>query len=245
MVRIESILRTWRGIHQKPALGVCIAIMPLGWATPCAASGFGIGLKAGVQTLDSPIDLDETTRARLELELSSPPLWSGHMDLALTFGGSPLGSFSDEYSDFVDGVLIEDSFTSDLGLFDVRLAARLYPFGVDGRGGRDRRHADGLRIAPYVGAGLGYFCLKGWWEEVYSETFEDADFPGVFHTFTDVEDGRDTIAKGFFPFVVAGVAVPCGPRFELLFEFQYDFDKEDAEFDLGGPTYMLGCRLRW
>jgi hypothetical protein len=211
------------------------ALILLCGAATCAAggSGPGFGVKVGAQTIDSPIDLDKTTRARYELEVASPRFGGGFFDLALTFGGSSLGSFSDQYVDVDDGVLIEEYFTDDLSLLDLRLVARLYPFGDSGP------------LQPYVGAGIGYFWFLDSWEYEYSETFEDPYVPGVFYTFTDSEDGRDTLAKGFFPFVTAGLMVPIGSNFELQFEFQYDFDKEDSGFDLGGPVYMFGCRLRF
>jgi hypothetical protein len=187
----------------------------------------------GAQTIESPIDLEKTTRARYELEVSSARCCNGHFDFALTFGGSSLGSFTDEYTDWDDGVFIEDAFKDDLYLLDLRLAARLYPFG----------NYNGIQ--PYVGAGIGYFWFRDSWEDEYSDTVEDPDFPGVFYTFTDSEEGTDTIAKGFFTFVAAGLTVPIGSHFELLFELQYDIDKQDSGFDFSGPAYMFGCRFRF
>ena len=249
MAETKSIRRWWHRLSRNETrilsdqgiisrklfrIGICPAIILLVWAT-CAAggSGPGVGIKVGAQTVESPIDLEKTTRARYELEVSSARCCNGHFDFALTFGGSSLGSFTDEYTGWDDGVYIEDTFTDDLYLLDLRLAARLYPFG----------NYNGIQ--PYVGAGIGYFWFRDSWEDEYSDTVEDPDFPGVFYTFTDSEEGTDTIAKGFFAFVAAGLVVPIGSNFELLFELQYDFDKQDSGFDFGGPAYMFGCRFRF
>lgn len=211
------------------------AIVLLGWTTASVgeSSGPGFAIKLGAQTIESPVDLDKTTQARFELEIAGPRLCDGRFDLALTFGGSSLGSFRDESTDFDDGVTIEESFTSDLALFDIRLVGRLYPFG------------DSSQLRPYVGAGIGYFWFLSCWQDVYRETMEDPHLPGVFHTFTDVTEGTDTVAHGFFPFVTAGLTVPVGSNLELLFEIEYDFDKRDCGFDLSGPVYLFGCRFRW
>jgi len=221
---------SWRYCLQA---GTCSIIL-LVWAGACAgSSGPGIGIKLGAQTLEDPIDLDETTRARFEVELSSPLLADDHFDFALTFGGSPLGSVTDEFSRTEEGVLIEESYTDHLAVFDLRLAARLYPLG------------DHSRIRPYVGAGIGYFWLMDYWHDEYAQTFEDPFQPGVFHTIVDEYEGSDRIASGFFPFITAGVAVPVAPHTELMFDFQYDFDKVDDGIDLGGPIYMFGARVRF
>jgi outer membrane protein W len=130
-------------------------------------------------------------------------------------------------------VLIEESYDDDLALVDVRLAARLYPLGCD----RD--------VRPHVGAGLGYFWFLDRYEYEYAQTFEDPLFPGTFYTVVDKEEGTDTVAHGFFPFVTAGLAIALTDNAELLFDFQYDFDKENQGIDLSGPIYMLGARFRF
>ncbi len=204
------------------------------WAAACmGASGPGIGLKVGAQTVEDPINLGKTTRARLDLEVSSPLLGDEHVDFAFTFGGLSLGSFSDYYVDVVDDVIIEEYYDDRLSLLDIRLAARLYPLG---------HHS---RIRPHIGAGIGYFWFLDDWEYEYAETFEDPLFPGMFYTIVEEYEGTDTLAHGFFPFVTAGVTVPVGSNVELMFEFQYDFSKEDSGFDLGGPIYMFGARFRF
>jgi len=213
------------------ATGVFVLLV---WTGACAgASGLGIGVKIGAQTLEDPIDRDTTTRARLDLEISSPRLARGHLDFAFTFGGSSLGTFDEDYVDVVDDTVIEESYTDRFSVLDARLMVRLYPLG---------NHS---RIRPHLGAGIGYYWFLDYWEYEYEETFEDPLFPGTFHTFTEEEEGTDTLANGLFPFVTAGVTVPLGPHFEAMFEFQYDFDKKDDDFDLGGPIYMFGARFRF
>jgi outer membrane protein W len=209
-------------------------LIVLGWTAACTAqSGPGFAVKVGAQTLEDPVDLDKTARARLELELSSPLLFDEHVDFALAFGGSFLGTHTETYTDTVDGTFIDDLYTDRLWLLDIRLAARLYPLG------------DSSRIRPYVGAGVGYFWFRDHWENEYSDTFEDPLSPGTFLTVTDTAKGTANLAQGFFPFVVAGVTVPLSSRAELMAEFQYDFDKKNSGFDFGGPIYMLGGRFRF
>ncbi len=248
MTRIESVRTGWSTRHQNRIAythrgtiprgilmaAICPFVVSLGWTAVCAGdTGPGIGLKIGAQTIDDPITLDKTTRARFELEVSSPVMLDDHFDLAFTLGGSSLGSLDDYYSEEVEGTLIEEFYTDHLSVLDVRLAARLYPFGYD----KD--------IRPYVGAGIGYFWFLDRWEYEYAETFEDPHFPGTFITLIDDDEGTDTMAHGFFPFVLAGVAVALGSNAELMFEFQYDIDKEESGFDLSGPIYMFGARIRF
>ena len=231
VVRSFGRLKLCRPGTQFVAAAAVIAIC---W-TPAvfAGNGPGIGFKVGAQTIESPITLDKTTRTRYEIELSSQLFLDDHLDFALTFGGSSLGSFEDEYVEFVDDVLYEEYYSDDLSLLDIRLALRLYPFG------------EHRSIRPYVGAGLGYFWFLDSWEDEYYETIEDPFFPGSFITFADSDSDTDTVADGFFPFVLAGVTVPVGSNFELLFEFEYDFAKEDSGYDFGGPIYMFGARFRF
>jgi hypothetical protein len=225
-----------RGIWTSvAALAMSPLFMSLGWTAPCtAATGPGIALKIGAQTLEDPIDLGKTTRARLELEVCSPLMCDDHFDLAFAFGGSSLGSMCDDYAYFDDDdVYVEESYDDHFVMLDVRLAARFYPLGGD------------RRVRPYLGAGLGYFWFLDKWDYEYTETYEDPDFRGTFYTARAEEDGMDTVAHGFFPFVLAGLGVSIGDNAELLFELQYDFSKKDAGIDLGGPICMFGGRFRF
>ena len=212
-----------------------LAIILFCWATTCFAggSGPGIGFKVGAQTIESPSDFEKTTRARFEVEIASSRFGNDHFDLALTFGGSSMGSYHDDFVGYDDDVLIEEFYSDHYSLFDIRLAGRLYPLG------------DNSQVKPYVGAGVGYFWFSDSWEYEYYETYEDPIFPGVFHTYGEAGDGRDTLANGLFPFVTAGLMVPVGSNFELQFEVQYHYDKEDSGFDFGGPVYMFGCHFRF
>ena len=250
MTQIKSINRWrqkpgWNLIHsfnvqnavtiKHYVIGICSAIILLCWASASFADGTGpgIGVKIGAQTLDSPSDFDKTTRARFEVEFASPRFGNDYFDLALTLGGSSLGSYHDQYEEFDDDVLIEEYYSDHYSLFDIRLAGRLYPLG------------DNSQIKPYVGAGVGYFWFLDSWEYEYYETYEDPYIPGIFHTYIEAGDGRDTIANGLFPFVTAGLMVPIASNFELQFEVQYHYDKQDSGFDLGGPVYMFGCLFRF
>ena len=250
MTQIKSINRWrqkpgWKLIHsfnvqnavtiKHYVIGICSAIILLCWATASFANGTGpgIGIKVGAQTIDSPSDFDKTTRARVELEFASPRFGNDYFDLALTLGGSSLGSYHDQYEEFDNDVLIEEYYSDHYSLFDIRLAGRLYPLG------------DNSQIKPYVGAGVGYFWFLDSWEYEYYETYEDPYIPGIFHTYIEAGDGRDTIANGLFPFVTAGLMVPIASNFELQFEVQYHYDKQDSGFDLGRPVYMFGCLFRF
>lgn len=215
---------------------VCLAIVLPFLLAACAAgaSGPGVSLKVGAQTLDHPLDGDKTTRARYELELCSARFAGDHLDVAFTFGGSSLGTVSgDDAYWTVDDVWVEESYEDDLSVFDIRLGARYYPFG----------DSDGIQ--PYLGAGLGYFWFLDSWEDEYSQTYDDPIGSGIWYTDSAEDDDTETLADGLFPFVLAGVTVPIGSNAELLFEFQYDFEKEDSGFDLGGPIYMAGARFRF
>ena len=249
MARIKSIHRKWRKRKQqsilafsgKPivsnnccGLGMVAVLAVSFWAgTSAASSGPGVGFKIGGQTIDRPFEAGKTTRGRFELELASPLFGDDHFDVAFTFGGSSLGSYSSEYVDVVDGVLIEQYSTDDLSLLDIGLAVRLYPLG------------DSSHVRPYVGAGIGHFWFLDSWNDDYFETVEDPFIPGLFHTYASSDKGRDTLARGFFPFVTAGLNVPISSNLELLFELQYHLSKEDSGYDFGGPVYMFGCRFRF
>ena len=223
------------GRDRRGAFACVIAMLvALCWVSEAWADGSpGIGFRVGAQTLDHPVSLKETTRTRYELELASPLFLDGYLDFAFILGGSSLGTFRDEYVDVIDDVLIEEFYEDKLSMLDLRLAARLYPFGQS------------RPIRPYVGAGIGYFWFRDSWEDEYYETIEDPLFPGSFITFADGAEDVETIANDFFPFLLAGMTVPVGDNCEFLFEFEYDFEKEDEGYDFGGPIYMFGARFRF
>lgn len=215
--------------HLRPiALMVATTIVTLGWATVgfSAATGPGIAVKVGAQTLEDPIDQDKTTRARVDVELTSAMFWDNHADLGLSVGGLTFGTYDSEYIDEIDGVFVEEYYSDMLSVIDVRLAARLYPLG------------DSSPIRPYVGGGVGYYWFLDSWEDEYYDTVG-----GI--TYYSEDEDTDTLGDGFFPFVTAGLTVPVGDNFELMFDFQADFEKDDGGFDLSGPIYMFGCRFRF
>jgi hypothetical protein len=224
------------GSHRRRPLAypLVLAVIALAWsACGLAASGPGLAFKVGVQTLEDPIDQEDTTRMRFEGELATARFFDEHVDFAFAFGGSSLGSHRETYTDYADGVYMEDTYRDDLSILDVRLAARLYPLG------------NASEIRPYVGAGVGYFWFIDDWRDTISDTVQDPDFPDVYHTYTDEYEDTDTPAEGLFGFVTAGVTFPITDNGELLLEFQYDFGKEDNGYDLGGPIYMIGGRFRF
>ncbi|HCO93091.1 MAG TPA: hypothetical protein DIU00_03930 [Phycisphaerales bacterium] len=224
-----------RNFGKRIGIVIFTAVILLFWSAICTAGndGPGIGFKIGAQTLESPIDFEKTTRARFELEVTSQRFCNDHLDLALTFGGSSLGTLHDDYAGYDGDTWVEESYSDQFSLLDLRLAGRLYPFGDSGG------------IQPYVGAGIGYFWFLDSWEFDYADTYEDPYIPGVFYTSTGYDEDTDTMAHGFFPFVTAGLTVPIKSNFELLFEVQYHYDKEDAGFDFGGPVYMFGASFRF
>jgi len=222
MVRTRSFLtdRCW----------VLVGIAALSLVAVCGAQdGRGLSLKAGTQTFTSPLTGEETTRTRFELEVSTSRYADGRIDLALAFGGSSLGTLRDASTTVEDG-LITDAFSVDeLSVYDVRLAARFYPLG----GGR-------RDLTPYVGAGLGYFRFVDCWDDTVSVTDTAS---GI--TVTEAMSGMETVADGFFPFVIAGLTMSLGDRAELFAELEYDLSKRDKGYDLGGPAYLIGCRVRF
>jgi hypothetical protein len=232
---IQSVLNKIAVTVNRHRIEMLLVILSLFWATTCFAggSGPGIGFKIGAQTLESPSDFEKTTRARFEVEIASPRFGDGLFDLALTLGGSSLGSYHDDFAGYDGDVLIEEFYSDHYSLFDIRLAGRLYPLG------------DNSQIKPYVGAGIGYFWFFDSWDYEYYETYEDPPFSGVYYTYEEFGDGKDTLANGLFPFVIAGLAIPVSSNFELQFEVQYHYDKEDSGFDFGGPAYMFGCQFRF
>lgn len=200
-------------------------------AAVCRAgnNGPGLGVKAGVQTLTSPLTGKETTRTRLEVEVSTARLLDGRVDLALSLGGSSLGTLRDASTTEEDGLIIDEYSEDDLSIFDVRVAARYYPLG-------EGRHV----VTPYVGAGLGYYQFVDAWEDTVS-VYDPVAGVGA----TESMEGTETVTDGFFPFVMAGVNVSVNYRVELFGEVAYDFEKDDEGYDLGGPIYLIGCRIRF
>ena len=131
-------------------------------------------------------------------------------------------------------MLIEEIYHDDLSLLDIRLAARFYPLG------------DASEIRPYVGGGSRLLLVPRSTGNTSTPRLSRIRCSRAsIDTLIDEYEGTDTAANGFFPFVTAGVTIPIGSQGELLLDFQYDFEKEDDGFDLGGPIYMIGGRFRF
>ncbi len=195
-----------------------------------SAYGWGLAVKGGAQRLESPLTFEKTTRARFEFEISTGDAVSDHLEVALSVGGSALGSVEDTFTTYGPGYVIDETMNDKIRLYDGRLTARLYPLG--GAGGRDP-----FQLIPFVGAGFGYFHMEDSWKDSYVET-------GATYVYTEEDKGKDRLARGFFPFVTAGVNLPINSMSELTFEFQFDLNKKDAGWDLGGPIFLLGWRIR-
>lgn len=219
--------------RRRGLVGVGAIALVFCWTTNALANtGPGIGLKVGAQTLDSPIDGQKTTRVRIEAEVATALMADEHLDFFLSVGGSPLGKA--DYADIYEagGVFYEDYYSDTFSLIDVRLGARLYPLGQESS------------IRPHIGGGIGYYWLMDSYDDEYYATTEDPYFPGRYITYADYANSTDTVADGFFPFITAGVTVPVTSNIEVLFEFEYDFAKDDSGVDVGGPIYMFGARIR-
>jgi hypothetical protein len=192
------------------------------------ATGPGITIKGGAQTLDSPIDGDRDTRGRIDVELCTSMLADDHIDFAVSLGGSYLGTDRYRESGAEADYTYDDHFKDRFSILDTRVMVRVYPLGSESV------------IRPYFGAGLGYFWLIDTWDDDYYTTFDD-----THHTYHDEDSDSDTLADGIFPFLNVGITVPIGSHFELLVEGMYDFEKEDSGYDLSGPLFMFGARFRF
>lgn len=219
MARLYTIpVYAWFGL-----LGLLLVCPP----TPASVS---IDARAGVQTLQNPVTLKETTRSRYEVEFANSNLTNDHVELGLSFGGASVASVTDTFTTFDDLGMIQDTFEDKFRMYDVRLGMRLYPVNPDER----------MRIHPYVGGGLGYYWLVDSWKDTHLETIDSP-----YSEIVEEDSGKITVAKGFFPYVTAGVDIPITDQAALLFEYKHDFNKKEDGVDYGGGIYMLGMRFRW
>ena len=219
---------------KRSISGLAIVALVIGWTagSVSANTGPGAAIKIGAQTLESPVDGRDTTRLRVEAELSSALMANGHADFFVSVGGSPLGDF--EYVDTYDsdGIFYEDDYSHTFSLIDVRLGARLYPLGHNST------------IRPHVGGGIGYYWLRDHYDDDYYTWVPDPYSPGSYLEYYDYAEDTETISDAFFPFITAGVSAPISDNVELLFDLEYDFGKDESGVDLGGAIYMLGARIR-
>ena len=206
-----------------------------------ADQGWGFGLKVGSQTADHPISGNQSTRTRFEAELASPMFADNHMDLAFSFGGASVASYSYESPiTYYDDGWSQNTEKDSVVAMDIRLAARLYPFG--------RNYDDyykPFKISPYVGAGFGYFWVVDFFKGTQIDAWEDPFDPGFYDIVETKDDYTETFANGFFPFLLAGCNVSVTSQCDVLVELQYDFGKKNNGIDRGGHIIMVGGRVRW
>ncbi len=209
---------TWVGL-----LAVCFG------ATPSLAS-YSIDVKAGLQTLENPLTLDKTSRTRFGVEFGSTVPSNDHLEFTLGFGGASVSTVSDTYTAYDNIGMIQDTLEDNFRTYDLRLGVRLYPISPEERDS----------IHPYVGGGVGYYWMIDEWKDTHLETVNSP-----YSEFTTEDKGRTTLAKGFFPYVCAGVDIPITDQAALLFEYKHDFMKKKDGADYGGGIITAGLRFRW
>jgi len=137
---------------------------------------------------------------------------------------------SDTYTTYDNIGMIQDTLEDNFRTYDVRLGLRLYPISPKKRGS----------IHPYVGGGVGYYWMVDEWKDTHLETVNSP-----YSEFVTEEKGRRSLAKGFFPYVTAGVDIPITDQAALLFEYKHDFMKKKDGADYGGNIFTAGLRFRW
>ncbi|MCF7975567.1 MAG: hypothetical protein K9N55_17255 [Phycisphaerae bacterium] len=197
--------------------------------TPCLAD-FSIDVKAGLQTLDNPLTLEETSRTRFEVELAGTTPASDNLEITFAFGGASVTSATDTYTSYDAFGMIQDTLEDTFRTYDFRLGLRLYPLAPP----------DSDSIHPYVGGGVGYYWLVDQWKDTHLETI---DVP--YTEFWTEDEGHTSIADGFFPYVCAGVDIPITDQAALLFEYKHDFMKKKDGANYGGNIFTAGMRFRW
>ena len=195
-----------------------------------ASGSISVDFKGGVQTVQNPISLQDTTRSRYEVEFANSNLVDDHIEVGLSFGGASVSSITDTYTTFDSLGMIQDTFEDKFRMYDVRLGMRLYPINP----------IDRMGIHPYVGGGLGYYWLVDSWKDTHLETINSP-----YSEITEEDSGSITLAKGFFPYVTAGMEITVTPQAALLLEYKQDFQKKEDGVDYGGSIYMVGMRFRW
>jgi len=215
-----------RTLHVYTLAGLWVV---LAFITPCWAS-FNIDVKAGLQSLQNPITLEDTSRTRFEVELAGTTQASDHLEISLAFGGASVATVSDTYTTYDHIGMIQDTLDDNFRTYDFRLGLRLYAFSPE----------DSDSINPYIGGGIGYYWLVDEWKDTHLETVNSP-----YSEFETVDEGDYTLADGFFPYVTAGVDIPITDQAALLFEYKHDFMKKKDGADYGGDIFMAGMRFRW
>ena len=161
--------------------------------------------------------------------------------------------------DFYDAATrsADRDFTDEFGnaiLHDTGL--RVVPMTVDLRflpAGRYALRGKGGRIAvrrpvPYFGAGLGF----SYWEfQEIGDFVDDPNGPDPTVIFDEVSDS----GTAFETHVLAGIEIPVGPAWSLMFEGRYSWcDDQPAgrlgeiypgDIDLGGASFFFGGSVRF
>lgn len=198
-------------------------------ATPCFAS-VSIDVKAGLQSLDNPLTLERTSRTRVGVEFAGTTPASDNVEICLGFGGASVTSATDVYTTYDSVGMIQDTLEDKFRTYDFRLGVRVYPIAPD----------DSDSIHPYIGGGIGYYWLVDDWKDTHLETINSP-----YTEFVTEEKGHFSLAKGFFPYLTAGVDIPITDQAALLFEYKHDFMKKKDGADYGGDMFMAGMRFRW
>ncbi len=215
-----------RTLHIYTAIGLLAACFGV---TPCLAQ-FSIDVKAGLQTLDNPLTLEETSRTRFEIEMAAMAPASDHIEFTLGLGGASVSTVEDTYTAYDDVGMIQDTLEDNFRTYDLRLGVRLYPISPEQSAG----------MHPYVGGGVGYYWMVDQWKDSHLET---VDSP--YSEYSTEDRGHTTLADGFFPYLTAGVDIPITDQAALLFEYKHDFMKKKDGANYGGGIITAGLRFRW
>ena len=206
-----------------------IVLMALMVTTPCFAS-FNIDVKAGLQSLENPLTLEKTSRTRIGVEIAGTTPASDNVEICLGFGGASVTSATDVSTTYDHLGMIQDTVKDEFRTYDFRLGVRVYPISPE--------KSDSIH--PYVGGGIGYYWLVDEWTDTHLETTNSP-----YSEFSTEDKGHFSLAKGFFPYLTAGVDIPITDQAALLFEYTHDFMKKKDGADYGGDMFMAGMRFRW
>jgi hypothetical protein len=215
-----------RTLYVYTLIGLLAAFFSV---TPCSAQ-FSVDVKAGLQTLDNPLTLKETSRTRFEVEVATMAPANDHLEFTLGFGGASVSSIEDTYTTYDNIGMIQDTLEDNFRTFDLRLGLRLYPISPEKT----------ASVHPYVGGGVGYYWMVDEWKDTHLETVNSP-----YSEFSTEDKGRTTLARGFFPYLSAGIDIPITDQVALLIEYKHDFMKKKDGADYGGGIITAGARFRW
>ncbi len=99
------------------------------------------------------------------------------------------------------------------------------------------------RVAPYMGAGLGYYLFK-------ARNVIDTCPPEYYCFGPGFQENEDTkLASGVNPHLLLGLYMPItdsndgGIAWSVQLEAAYEFLKNDGEFDFTAPRFRVGLRM--